>query len=386
MQVNGLRRSSGKHPVGLSRRGTNLGWGRCLAVVASVVALMAALSSLPSSAATSQKKKPLSLSNVTIESGDDALEGGLFIALDQGIFARYGLNPTYLEITTGGAGEVTALAAGAAQLGFASGSNAIIAAQQGAPFRGLFLTAIGGPQQIAVTSAFATAHNIPSAGSTQKEADAQLLSLKGTHITVAISGITSNSYIWLAAAAHAEGVSYGVGCTTCDINLDSVGSVPNEVTAYDAGKVNALANVPPNTDQPNSVVIQYGKVNPLPKVISSFGMTTISMIQQHPDTVQAFVDAMMYTMQIYRKAHRSTAETDVETMLENYTGSTLPAAIYSTKIQELYFKNPYPDKSDYSQTLSVYSLTSSTPYNLPYSTFISVRFVQAADKLLHLQT
>ena len=343
------------------------------------------LGSTPAMAATTgAKAKPLSLSNVTVASGPNAVEGSTFFAISEGIFAKFGLNVTFLNVNSGAAAVVATLIGGSAQFATTGATSEIAAANAGGPLRALLIPSVGGPQQLAVTQSFAAAHNIPSKGTTVNQAIAQVKALKGTHAVIANSSVTSNSYAWLLVALRRYGLTYGAGCSTCDINLTFTGTVPNEVAALKASKVDGIGNVPPTTTQPNTVVIQYGKVPPLNTTIANYDTTTITMIQQHPDTVQAFVDALVYAQDIWRPAHKAKAEADIEAVLVA-NGSAMSDAIYATKIQEQYFKNPFPTRAEYNNTINSYNVSTVPPITLPYSTFVVTRFAANSLKKFHLK-
>ena len=342
-------------------------------------------------ASSSPQAKKLSMTNVTVAAGPNTANGPLFIALPAGsnVFKRYGLNVTWLNTTSGAVSSITTLLAGSAQFTSDGASAQVQSVQNGAPIRALAEIGVGGPQQIDISAQAAANHHISTNGSTGAKALAQFMALKGSHLNLAVSSLSSNAYYWFNAAAQAHGITtdFTQG-GSADVNIVQVGSVPNQVTAFLSGKVDGLINVPPYTLQPGSVQIQFGRVAPLPSVVTNYLATTIQMIQQHPDTVQAFVNAI-YAASRYpvQQTHAKAAAGDLYRMLANYNATPDPAqqaVLY--KVSEPYWGgvNPFPSQRDFKTSVGVYNRTLKTPFTVPYSVFVVSHFAATAAKLFNL--
>src|SRR5215469_4979918 len=106
---------------------------RLVVVIAAILTLLVVFGDTQASAAV-HKKKPLSMTNVVIEGGaESAINAPIIYGTEQGLFARYGITATWLNITTGSAADMTAVVSGAAQFAMSGANAEIAAAQQGGP-------------------------------------------------------------------------------------------------------------------------------------------------------------------------------------------------------------------------------------------------------------
>jgi ABC-type nitrate/sulfonate/bicarbonate transport system substrate-binding protein len=224
--------------------------------------------------------------------------------------------------------------------------------------------------------------SIPLEARNAAQAQAQFLALKGSHLNIAVSSLTSNAYYWFAAAAKHYGITIGTSATNGDVYFTSTGSVANEVTAYGSGKVDGLISVPPYTvnQTPASIEIEIGKLAMLQPIVANYLATTISMIQNHPDTVQAMTDAITYSTE-YPQTHPRAAQSAFDT-IESENGFASPEELeYLWAINQPFWRNPYPTQAEFSDTIQVDNVSLPTPFTAPYSNFVVTRFAKAANAL-----
>src|SRR5262249_29297512 len=155
-------------------------------------------------------KHHLSLTNVTIHGPDTGASALLWIAQHQGFFKAQGVNVTLDDSNTTSSAAIAILLSGASQfLNSASGTE-IEAANAGAPIRAIFMVQLGNATEVAINSSVAAAKNIPATGSTKAQALAQLLALKGSHLTIGVSNTSADSYNWLVSIAKLHGLTIGL--------------------------------------------------------------------------------------------------------------------------------------------------------------------------------
>jgi hypothetical protein len=159
--------------------------------------------------------------------------------------------------------------------------------------------AYGSTDELAIASNVAAADHIPTTGVV-----AQTQALKGSHLTVGVSNTTSATYLNLLAYLSANGIT--TSGARADISIQTLGSPTNLITALNAGKIQAIANVPPTTVQSNSITIPFGRSKTESQEVIAVLDTTTSLIKAHPDTVQAVVTASIQGWQ-YVRTHPSAA-------------------------------------------------------------------------------
>jgi hypothetical protein len=245
----------------------------------------------------------------------------------------------------------------------------------------------GSAQEVCINAATAAAKGIPSSGNSEKGAIAQLMALKGSHLTIAESSTSSTSYSWLVTIARSHGLTVGTGGTANDINVTTVGSVPAEIAAQASGKVDGFGGIPPNTVQNGTIVIPLWRIPPALNSAGQYLTTVTTMIQQHADTVQALVTGYMQGS-MYLNAHPAGAEK----IFASLWATTAGGGITSPEQQEYLFsdfapllKNPYPSKASYANALALVNGAQTSPITLAYSTFMAPRFIQTAGKQLNIK-
>jgi ABC-type nitrate/sulfonate/bicarbonate transport system substrate-binding protein len=368
----------------MKRNRTNSFWGSHFLVAFGAVALLAFASVSVASAAQVHKRKHLSLANISILNPETASGIHDWVAAARGFFTQQGLNATVVNSPATSAEFVTEEVSGVVNFVNFATSAQIIAGNQGGPLRAVAQSQTSVDQEIAISSAFAAAHNIPVTGDSESTTLSQFLALKGTHIVIAISNSTAEGYSWMLGLAAKNGMTAGLNCTTCDIDLNSLGSVANTIAALNTGKANGLSNAPPNSVQPNTIEIQMHYLKPVNVTAGNYVMTNTTMIQQHADTVQAVVNA--YTeAYLYVTKHPNQAEKYAAAQLATFGITSPEEAEYIFTSSFLPFaKNIYPTKIAYETEVSLINAAGNGPITMPYSTYVVTKFAKIADKTFGL--
>jgi ABC-type nitrate/sulfonate/bicarbonate transport system substrate-binding protein len=253
-----------------------------------------------------------------VASGDPMIE---LAGLAKGYFASEGLTVSPTR-TTAGSSDVALLVSGSVQF-MLGGSAAIIAKQAGAPVKVIMAVNKGSDETLVVSEKFAAAHHIPQTATTAAQVTSQLGALKGSGITIGVTNTTGDGYNYLAAALRAHGLTTGPGK---DVNIVSTGGAPQLVAAYATGKIDAFSITPPYTSRPDSVQIPLSLATPDSGSAFFYVLTTDSMISQHPDTVQAFVNAMVKSWH-FATTSPAAAEAAAAPLYDQYIGTNTPAQI-----------------------------------------------------------
>jgi NitT/TauT family transport system substrate-binding protein len=263
-----------------------------LAAASAVAACSSSGSSSATSASTGQASsaKSLSLTNVTVVGNFATGFAPLWVAQSEGYFKAQGLNVTLKDLNTGGAtGAVTALLGGTGQFLVVAAGATSLAVSGGAPIKAVMQSDFAPIQQIAITSSVAAKAGIAASATTAAGTEAQLKALKGSHIKLATTSKSGNSYIILQAVLHQYGLTTGAGG---DVTVETEPSSSVQISLLKSGQVDGIVNAPPVTTQAGTALIELDKVPPVSEALSDLVSTTSSMVSQHPDTVQAFVRAV----------------------------------------------------------------------------------------------
>jgi ABC-type nitrate/sulfonate/bicarbonate transport system substrate-binding protein len=349
-------------------------WGSILAALVVSVAMAA-----PSFSSTSlTRKKQLSMTDITFIGPPSQTFAAVWIAQARGFFRSLGISSvTNLQTTQASQQSLAEMLSGNAQFLLSIVSTPLIAIQQGAPLRVVAMPQLSSSSGLAISTAFAQAHNIPSANSTAKEVLAQVRALKGTHITVATSSISAQIAEWVDQILSQLGLSEGAGKPDDDLNWILTGSTTASVTALDAGKATGLASTLPTIDQPNTIIVPLWKLPEFQKSAGIYLSTTTPMIQQHSDTVQAVVTALTEGS-LYAISHAKQAEAIVAQGLSQ-DGFTDPGE-QQTLFQQGWrqFLPPdaflYPDKSSYNRGVQITNAVPTVVLTLPWAGAVVTKF------------
>jgi ABC-type nitrate/sulfonate/bicarbonate transport system substrate-binding protein len=344
-------------------------------------ALLAAACSSSSSSSTAASgaagAKALSMTSVTIAAGSSPSNALLFIAQQEGFFKKQGLDVKWLNATTSASSATAVILAGSAQFILNDAPPVLLAAAKGAPLRGVFCSDTGVVQDIAISSGFAKAHNIAATATTQAEATAQFLALKGSHAKIAVSNTASQSYYDVMTLAKLNNMTVG---PNGDINVVTLGTPTALVAAINTGKVDGIVNAPPTTVQPNSIQIPLYLIPPVPLSCGLPLATTTSMISSHPDVVQAVVTGLTQAM-YFVKSNPAQAKADAKTVI---TGAGVKAASFEAAYpsESTSFSNPVITQAGYSAEVELMNDAVSPPLKLTYAQFVVPTFFNAAVKQL----
>jgi NitT/TauT family transport system substrate-binding protein len=355
-------------------------------VLVSAALLAAACSSSGSSsgstssgaaAAASGSGAKLSMGNVTIAAGSSPSNALLFIAQQEGYFTKAGLDVKWLNATTSASSATATILSGSAQFILNDAPPVLLAAAKGAPLKGVMCSDTGVVQDIAISSTFAKAHNIAATATTQAEATAQFLALKGSHAKIAVSNTASQSYYDVMSLAKLNHLTVG---PSGDINVVTLGTPTALVAAINTGKVDGIVNAPPTTVQPNSIQIPLYLIPPVPVSCGLPLATTASMISDHADVVQTVVNGLTQAM-YFVKSNPAQAKADAKKVI-------LAAGVKDKSFEAAYpsestsFKNPVITTGGYAAEVELMNDAVSPPLKLTYDQFVVPTFFNQAVKQL----
>jgi NitT/TauT family transport system substrate-binding protein len=329
--------------------------------------------SAPASAASGGGS--LSLSNVTVIGNYGNGFGPVWVAQKEGYFKANGLTVTFKPLNTGDASaQVAALVGGSGQ--FLAGATAPtgLAVSSGAQIKGVLNMAVAPDQQIAMSNKAMTAHNIPTAGSTQAETEAQLRALKGSKVKIATTAKSGNAYEDLINVMK----QYGLTSDDVTIVVESSSSV--EISALKAGKVDGIVNSPPVTTQSDTTLIRLANVPPIKTSFWDVMEASDQIIQQHPDTVQAFLNAVWKGVE-WMKTHTGEPLTnELAEMFKDYgiTDTSTIAQLAAEQAAHLAAAPAVPE-SQYNAAVQINNYSNpSSLWTAPFSTWADNTF---ADKV-----
>jgi ABC-type nitrate/sulfonate/bicarbonate transport system substrate-binding protein len=358
---------------------------RRLGAAAVATALVSACVAPAAFGALAPAKKHLSLSKVTITDSQTGNGGLLWIAQAEGFFKKQGLSVTVDNTAGTAASDLAFLLSGGTEFRAGIASAPILAAQSQAPVRAIYQMSVSAQNEVAINLSAAQAHGIPQVGSTAKGALAQLLALKGSHLTIGVSNTASDGFNWFVTVARLHGLTVGINTTGTanDVNISSVGSVTALTSGIISGKLDGIINMPPVTVVANTIDIQLSKIPPASTSAGTYVFTTTTILQQHSDTVQAVVNAFAQAT-VFAKTHPAKAERDFSKVLATLGITSPEEDQYLFQGVSATWKNPFPTKLAYANAVALLNGAQPTPVTVPYSVFVVTKYVTAATKNLHL--
>jgi NitT/TauT family transport system substrate-binding protein len=352
-----------------------------LAAASAVAACSSSGSSSAPAASTGQTSgaKSLSLTNVTVVGNFATGFAPLWVAQSEGYFKAQGLNVTLKDLNTGGAtGAVTALLGGTGQFLVVAAGATSLAVSGGAPIKAVMQSDFAPIQQIAITSSVAAKAGIAASATTAAGTEAQLKALKGSHIKLATTSKSGNSYIILQAVLHQYGLSTGAGG---DVTVETEPSSSVQISLLKSGQVDGIVNAPPVTTQAGTALIELDKVPPVSEALSDLVSTTSTMVSQHPDTVQAFVRAVTQGAQ-WIQAHPSQVVTALSPLYQA-DGITDSATVSYLATEQAAHIGPSRviTESAYNNTVAMGNLANpATPVKASFASWIDNTFAENAEK------
>ena len=228
---------------------------------------------------------PLSESKVRWAGFGGMAELLFFIAEDGGFFEAEGLELERIELG-GGVDLFTALASGSVAFTQLGTQHGIRAVTRGLDFRGIYGFSHGS-NEFGVISPEAAA----AAGITQDSTiDEKFEALRGLKIGTGRPGSTTTTLA--IGSMEQRGID-----TTADVELIPLGSGGALLPAFQAREIDAFFWIPPETQiaalEPGAVTIDFRVLPELAGVNWASYFTTDNYILEHPDTVQAFLSAVL---------------------------------------------------------------------------------------------
>ena len=228
---------------------------------------------------------PLSESKVRWAGFGGMSELLFFVAEDAGFFAAEGLELERIELG-GGVDLFSALASGSVAFTQLGTQHGIRAVTRGLDFRGIYGFSHGS-NEFGVISPEAAA----AAGITQDSTiDEKFAALVGLTIGTGRPGSTTTTLA--IGAMEQRGID-----TTADVELVPLGRGSALLPAFQAREIDAFFWIPPETQiaalEPGAVTIDFRVLSELEAVNWASYFTTDSYILEHPDTVQAFLRAVL---------------------------------------------------------------------------------------------
>lgn len=351
-----------------------------LAIAAAAAVTACGSSNSTSAAPASGGGKTLSQSSISI-GGSTAGDFGLtWIADKAGFFKQQGLTVKFVNFSAG-TGSTSGITSAFLGHSFDFLNNpataTLFAKQAGAPINAVVSVDEGSQNQIAISDAAAARLHIPAADGTPAAATKQLLALKGSHITIGVTGTSSTSYTTIAALLQLNGLTYGVNSPGSDVDFVTTGTANSQVAGFLAGKFDAIASTPPQTTKPDTVVISLGLIPPVSQGAGLYLATLNSFAQAHPDTVQAVVNAEVEAWAYAKKNPAAAEKLMVSMYAEN--GVTNPATVQSLfAVQSKYWETPLMSQAAYNNAVKVINLGSKTPITLGFGSWADTTFVDKA--------
>ncbi|WP_420614185.1 ABC transporter substrate-binding protein [Candidatus Spongiisocius sp.] len=228
---------------------------------------------------------PLSESKVRWAGFGGMSELLFFVAEDAGFFEAEGLELERIELG-GGVDLFSALASGSVAFTQLGTQHGIRAVTRGLDFRGIFGFSHG-PNEFGIISPEAAA----AAGITEDSTiDEKFEALRGLKIGTGRPGSTTTTLA--IGAMEQRGID-----TTSEVELVPLGRGSALLPAFQAREIDAFFWIPPETQiaalEPGAVTIDFRVLSELEAVNWASYFTTDSYILEHPDTVQAFLRAVL---------------------------------------------------------------------------------------------
>lgn len=368
----------------LTRRGSGV-FFRYAAVVAVLGASLYSATGRAADATIPGPTKPLSKPNIHIIGPNAQSFSPIWIAKDKGFFTQQGLNVETTVSKGAAITYITVMLSGSADFMQGASAAQILAAESGAPVKAVIMATAPSGQFMAINQKVATDKKVPPEAKTPDEAVAQLKALKGSKITIGVEGPTADTYAWMLYMFKELGMTVGAGG---DVAIKFTGSPLNNVAAFNSGQVEAIASALPYSSQPNSVRIPLFRIPPATNAAGQYLITTNPLIKDHPDTVQAVVNAVTLASQFVRE-HPDEAFKVVQPHLvaAGYDDIELQRLMFYTGYAQ-FAQLSYPFKNAYDNQITL--LNSGNAANnkglvkLTWDKFVDTRFAEKTLKQLNL--
>ena len=228
---------------------------------------------------------PLSESKVRWAGFGGMAELLFFVAQDGGFFEDQGLEVERIELG-GGVDLFTALASGSVAFTQLGTQHGIRSVTNGLDFRGIYGFSHGSNEFGVISPEAAAAKGITQDSTIDEKFEA----LRGLKIGTGRPGSTTTTLA--IGAMEQRGID-----TTADVELFPLGSGGALLPAFQAREIDAFFWIPPETQiaaaEAGAVTIDFRVLDELAGVNWASYFTTDNYILEHPDTVQAFLRAVL---------------------------------------------------------------------------------------------
>lgn len=335
--------------------------------------------------------KKLSLSTVTFLGNPSGIGADLWIAKSLGYFQQEGLTVNFqLPLNVSSQTNIAAFMSGSVDFLNTTASFILEADQSAGGTGATIIEQIqnGLVYQLALQKSVATQVNLPTASTDADDVMTQLKAFQGhKNITLGLAGTQADvNNIILYDAFKQLGLTEGVNDTNATFNVKLYPTLSTLTAAFKAGQVDAIDAFQPYTSPGPNPVINIGYL-PSNQFADQGLATSPAMIKDHPDTVQAFINAVVRGWQ-YTKTHVAQTEAMLN-KLDAYNGYSDPS-IDSVLNKGLLSTEPNPlfDQDTFNRTLAIANqglvASDSKPLTVTYAQTVNPSFVQKALKQFNI--
>lgn len=326
-------------------------------------------------------QKKLSLSTVNFLSPWNGNTDLVWIAQQHGFFKREGVQ-VKLQVQSPGSATaaISSFLSGTYQFDNVSVAPTLAAEQAGADIKAVLAVETGATLMIQVRADVAKANHISAKASALKN----FMALKGSHISLALVGSTSSSYINLIGICHAHHLTCAVDSPSSDINVRIIGTSPTMVAGFAAQKYDADMGSPAIVGRETKAVsIHVADIPPVSQASDYEVLTTASFIKAHPDTVQAVVNGLVRAWK-FAKASPQKAFQDRVALDTTQGVSSMALARLIFEGNSRSWRTPLLLKSAFAKEEAIVNVSRALnkALSVPYSRYNDPAFVNRAVKAL----
>jgi NitT/TauT family transport system substrate-binding protein len=353
--------------------------GSLVALVGATALLVAGCGSSTPQQQPGASGKSLSQSSITFGTGSRSDSALIYIAQAAGYFADEGLNVKMVDTSlTASTADITAAFFGGSYDLLNNGATTAVIADQAAGGHALtavMQTDVGSNQEIAINAGRANSLHLPADDGSSAASLARFKALKGSHLKVGVTSMTSISTVDLLAACKTQGLSCRSNSDSADLDIVTTGTPTAQIAGLNSGKFDSIVAGPPTTRQPDTTLITLGKVDPVSQAVNDYVLVLPRFLHAHPDTVQAAVNALGKAWQLAKqdpaKAEQMAAGMYAAAGIKD---PKQPHELFTTSAQ--YWTNPIPTQQAYDDTVHVINLSQSSPITLPFGQFADPSFAK----------
>jgi len=297
---------------------------------------------------------PVPPTQVTVSFDGTPNDMPLFIAHDQGIFAKYGVDATLVQIA--GPTSVAAVLSGQVHVGHSGGSEVIGAAIQGGDVKIVAVQSPVFPFLLMVQPSIKT------------PAD-----LKGKKLGISNPGGAADTSLRIVLP------KLGLEPDT-DVTFVAVGSIANQVAGLQSGAIDGTIIV----DGPDSYKMQnlgYPSLFDVSKLDVAYVDAVIEMqgsfIDSHKAFVQNYIDAMIESTLLMR-SNKDAAIQALDKIFQGNDADSYPSTYDYYSQPNVTVVPPLPKAEDFKNTVDILCKRDAKACNFDATTMINTSFVQSA--------